>query len=129
VAGAECGAADTERGAIGAVEAAGAKIDFIEGMLGTFPVGLTVCFKFEGRGRGKGGASGRIECVPEAVADGGGDVLKSPSFGLSGAPPISTRVAGSGPTSRSGCSIVAVAGGDSPGDVLWGTVPTTLSVR
>ena len=94
MAGAACGANDAERGAVGAVEAAaGARMDFIEGTLGTFPFGLVVCFKFEGRGRGNGGTSGRVECVPETIADGGGDVLKSPSVALLGGPPLSTGVA------------------------------------
>ena len=82
MAGAARGAADVERGAVGVEAAAGAKIDFIEDALGIFPFGLAVCFKFEGRDRGNGGASGKIECVPKTIADGGGDVLKSPSFGL-----------------------------------------------
>ena len=82
MAGAERGAGDLERGAVGVEAAAGAKIDFFEDASGTFPFGLAVCFKFEGRGRGNGGASGRIECVPKTIADGCGDVLKSPSFGL-----------------------------------------------
>ena len=51
-------------------------MDFIEGTWGTFPFGLVVCFKFEGRGRGNGGTSGRIECVPKTVADGGGEFAK-----------------------------------------------------
>jgi hypothetical protein len=131
MAGAARGAADVERGAVGVEAAAGAKIDFIEDALGIFPFGLAVCFKFEGRGRGNGGASGRIECVLKTIADGGGDVLKSPSFGLLRDPPISSGGAWSGLTSRSGCSIVAVAGGGSLGDVFWGggTVPTMLSGR
>jgi hypothetical protein len=80
MAGAARRAADVERGAVGVEAAAGAKIDFIEDALGIFPFGLAVCFKCEGRGRGNGGASGRIECVPKTIADGGGGVLKSPNL-------------------------------------------------
>jgi hypothetical protein len=109
--------------------AAGAMVGLVEGMLGTFPFGLAVCFKFEGRGRGNGGATGRVECVSESMAEGGGDVLKTPSFGLLGGPPMLTGVAWSGGTSRSGGSIVAVAGGGLLGDVLCGggALLTTLS--
>jgi hypothetical protein len=49
-----------------------------EGKLGTFLFDLALCFKFEGRGRGKGGATGRVECVPESMAEGDGDVLNLP---------------------------------------------------
>ena len=78
-------------------------------MLGTFPFGLAVCSKFEGRGRGNGSVSGRIGCVPETIADGGSGMLKSPSFGLSGCRRSSSAMPWAG-SSRGGGPDVAGRG-------------------
>jgi hypothetical protein len=93
------------RGAAGATEAAaGGALGFTAGAFGTLPGGFAFCIvRFEGRGRGNGGAPGGPGYVPGGIVNGGGGMLKSASFGLIAGPLMSagTASAGGGPGSGS----------------------------
>jgi hypothetical protein len=98
------GVVGARRGAAGATEAAaGSALGFTVGAFGTLPDGFAFCIvRFEGRGRGNGGAPRGAGYVPGRIVNGGGGMLKSAFFGLIGEPLMSAGMALAGGASRGG---------------------------